>query len=131
MPSATKAGREKPAAQRRFGRSSAPAPQDGRRFARSPAAARGGGRTGGLRRRRPEPSGFKKIAGSIVPGAKKAAPSSRKGRAGGLALLAAAAGVAFKSRGKLAELRRGDARREARGEDSAGSSAGIRGPVPR
>ena len=38
--------------------------------------------------------------------AKKAAPSSKKGKAGGLALAAAAAGMAFKNRGKLSELRR-------------------------
>ena len=38
--------------------------------------------------------------------AKKAAPSSKKGKAGGLALVAAAAGMAFKNRDKLGELRR-------------------------
>ena len=40
---------------------------------------------------------------TILPtaAAKKAAPSSKKGKAGGLALAAAAAGMAFKNRGKL------------------------------
>jgi hypothetical protein len=76
------------------------------RYARA-AAHRGQG----LRRRKPpQPTGIKKVLGSILPGAaaKKAAPSSKKGKAGGLALAAAAAGMAFKNRGKLNELRHRD-----------------------
>ena len=48
---------------------------------------------------------------SVIPSgaaAKKAAPSSKKGKAGGLALAAAAAGVAFKNRDKLGQLRHKD-----------------------
>ena len=46
----------------------------------------------------------------MTPGAaaKKAAPSSKKGRAGGLAMLAAAAGVAYKNRDKLRRSGHGD-----------------------
>ena len=111
MPTATRTGRQTatpsrfgrtPAPQGRFGRPSAPQG----RYARS-AAHRGQG----LRRRRPnEPKGMKKMlgaVGSMLPGAaaKKAAPSSKKGKAGGLALAAAAAGMAFKNRDKLGQLR--------------------------
>jgi hypothetical protein len=80
------------------------------RYARSSATRRP---TQGLRRRRqPEPSGLKKLLGAVVPtgAAKKATPSSKKGRAGGLALAAAAAGVAFKNRDKLAQMTHRDTR---------------------
>ena len=62
------------------------------------------------RRRQPEPTGLKKVMGSVLSAdaAKKAAPSSRKGKAGGLALAAAAAGVAFKNRGKISGIRKKD-----------------------
>jgi hypothetical protein len=70
------------------------------RYARS-AAHRGQG----LRRRKPpEPTGVKKVLAAIAPGraAKQAAPSSKKGKAGGVALAATAvAGLAFKYRDKL------------------------------
>jgi hypothetical protein len=62
----------------------------------------------GLRRRRaPKPTGMKKVLTAVRPrtAAKKAAPRSKKGMAGGLALVAAAAGVAFKNRGKLTAKR--------------------------
>jgi len=62
----------------------------------------------GLRRRRqPERSGLEKVMSALVPttAAKKATPSSKKGKAGGLALAAAAAGMAFKNRGKLSQMR--------------------------
>ncbi len=88
------------------------------RYARA-AAHRGQG----LRRRKPpEPTGIKKVMSSLVPGAaaKKAAPSSKKGKAGGLALAVAAAGVAFKNRGKLSELRHKDG-----GEPAATTSPGA------
>jgi hypothetical protein len=81
------------------------APAQGR-YARA-AAHRGQG----LRRRKPpEPTGIKKVLSAVLPGAaaKKAAPSSKKGKAGGLALAADAAGVAFKNRDKLAQLRHKD-----------------------
>jgi hypothetical protein len=69
-----------------------------------------GHRTQGLRRRRrPKPTGVQKVLRSMVPAgaAKKAAPNSKKGRAGGLAVLAAAAGMAFKNRDKLKRPDRG------------------------
>jgi hypothetical protein len=81
------------------------------RFARSTSTPRRSSPTQGLRRRRqPEPSGFKKVLGAVLPAAaaKKATPSSKKGKAGGLALAAAAAGMAFKNRGKISELRHKD-----------------------
>jgi hypothetical protein len=65
-------------------------------------------RTQGLRRRRPpQSSRSQRVLSAMVPGgaAKKAAPKSKKGKAGGFALVAAAAGMAFKNRGKLAEMR--------------------------
>jgi hypothetical protein len=56
----------------------------------------------GLRRQQPEPTGLSKVMGALpISAARKATPSSRKGKAGGLALAAAAAGMAFKNRGKL------------------------------
>jgi hypothetical protein len=103
MPTATRTpGRRAPAQSRRR------APTQSR-YARA-AAHRGQG----LRRRKPpKPTGIKKVlgaAGSVLPGAaaKKAAPSSKKGKAGGLALAAAAAGMAFKNRDKLGQLRHKD-----------------------
>jgi hypothetical protein len=96
MPAYTKTGR---------------APSYGRgRYARSTSTPRRTIATPGLRRRRqPQPSGLKKVMSAVVPAAaaKKAAPSSKKGMAGGLAVIAAAAGMAFKNRDKL---RRGDSR---------------------
>jgi hypothetical protein len=67
------------------------------RYARA-AAHRGQG----LRRRKPpQPTGIKKVL--------SAAPSSKKGRASGLALAAAAAGMAFMSRDKLSRRRGNEA----------------------
>jgi hypothetical protein len=62
------------------------------------------------RRRQPQQSGLKKAMSALLPtaAAKKATPGSKKGKAGGLALVAAAAGMAIKNRGKLGELRRKD-----------------------
>ena len=82
------------------------------RYARSTSTPRRTSPTPGLRRRRPpQEKGLKKVMSSVLPAtaAKKATPSSKKGRAGGLALVAAAAGMAFKNRGRLSELRRKDA----------------------
>jgi hypothetical protein len=79
------------------------------RYARSTSTPRRLSPSQGLRRRRqPPPSGFKKVVSALLPAAaaKKATPSSKKGKAGGFALVAAAAGMAFKNRGKLSELRR-------------------------
>jgi hypothetical protein len=61
-----------------------------------------------FRRRPPKQSGLKKLVGKVMPAAaaKKAAPGSKTGKAGGLALVAAAAGMAFKNREKLSGLRR-------------------------
>ena len=69
----------------------------------------------------PQPSGLKKVIGAVLPtaAAKKATPSSKKGKAGGLALVAAAAGMAFKNRGKLSELRRKAVRRHGDEPDSS------------
>ena len=81
------------------------------RFARSTATPRRRVPSQGLRRRRePQKSGLQKAMSALIPAAaaKKAAPNSKKGKAGGLALVAAAAGMAFKNRGKLNELRRKD-----------------------
>jgi hypothetical protein len=78
------------------------------RFARSTSTPRRRVPVQGLRRRRQsQPTGLKKVMSALVPttAAKKATPSSKKGKAGGLALVAAAAGMAFKNRGKISEMR--------------------------
>ena len=99
----------------RFTRSSSSTSSGSRgRYARSTATPRRSSPVQGLRRRRqPKPTGLKKVMNAVVPtgaggAAKKAAPSSKKGKAGGLALVAAAAGMAFKNRDKLGEMRRKD-----------------------
>jgi hypothetical protein len=73
------------------------------RYARTTSTPRRFSPAQGLRRRQPEPTGIKKVVGKVVPAGavKKATPGSRKGKAGGLALVAAAAGMAFKNRDKL------------------------------
>jgi hypothetical protein len=75
----------------------------GGRFSRQATPTRRTGPVQGLRRRRaPEPSGIKKLVSSVNPAAaRKAVPSSKKGKAGGLALAAAAIGLAIKGRDKL------------------------------
>jgi hypothetical protein len=78
------------------------------RFARSTSTPRRNASTQGLRRRRqPQPSGLKKVLTAVLPttATRKARPSSKKGKAGGLALVAAAAGMAFKNRGRISEIR--------------------------
>ena len=96
MPTGTKVRRTSPATGRG-------------RFPRPSSAPRRSGPVQGLRRRRqPEPSGIEKITGRLLPAAQKATPSSKKGKAGGFALLAAAAGMAFKNRDKLARSKRSD-----------------------
>jgi hypothetical protein len=98
------------------------APTTGR-FTRSTSTARRRAPAQGLRRRRPQqPSGLMKVMGALVPttAAKKATPSSKKGKAGGLALVAAAAGMAFKNRGKISEMR---SRQSDAGTASATSNA--------
>jgi hypothetical protein len=83
------------------------------RSTRSPRANRAGPgryargamhRSQGLRRRRQsQPTGVKGML-ARMPGrsaATRATPGSKKGKAGGLALVAAAAGMAFKYRDKL------------------------------
>jgi hypothetical protein len=74
------------------------------RFARGAATKRG---HGPHRRRPPEPTGLKKVLSGILPGAaaKQAAPNTKKGAVGGIALVAAGAGLVFKKRDKLAQLR--------------------------
>jgi hypothetical protein len=90
------------------------------RFSRTGTPAR----TGGLRgRRQPQRSGPEKLIGSVTSalggGASSKSKSSSRGRgrgskAGGAALLAGAAGMAFKNRNKLMSMfnRRGDDTRE-------------------
>jgi hypothetical protein len=102
-------------------------PTTGRgRYMRSASTPRRRIPTPGLRRRQPEPSGLKKVVTAIVPAsaAKKAAPSSKKGKAGGLALIAAAAGMAFKNRDKL---RRGQSDAAAPAAGSGNTSAPTTG----
>ena len=113
--------------QSRFGRTTA-TPRG--RFARSAATPRRSSPTHGLRRRAPEPSGVRKVMGAMLPttAAKKAAPSSKKGKAGGLARVAAAAGVAFKNRGKLSELRRKDS--PATPTSASGNNAAVPPATP-
>src|SRR5918992_2781148 len=97
----TRTSRQASAGQRRFARTG--------RYARTTATPRRLRPTQGLRRRRqPPPSGIKKAMTALLPtaAAKKATPGSKKGKAGGLALIAAPAGMAFKNRDKLGELRR-------------------------
>jgi hypothetical protein len=108
----TRTGRQARAGQGRFARPTST--RTGRafgtgRYARSTSTPRRLTPTQGLRRRRQAPpSGIKKVMAAVLPtaAAKKATPGSKKGKAGGLALLAAAAGMAFKNRDKLGELRR-------------------------
>ena len=81
------------------------------RFARGTATPRRTTPTQGLRRRKPQQSGLQKVMGAVLPtaAAKKATPSSKKGKAGaGAALAAAAAGMAFAKRGKLTQKFRKD-----------------------
>jgi len=101
------------------------------RFGRSTTTPRRTSPTRGLRRRQPEPSGLKRLIGSVRPGtaARKATPSSKKGKAGGLALLAGAAGMAFKNRGKLGAMRRGDARQDTSRSGVGNGSTATGGPV--
>ena len=115
MATPTRTSRQASAGQRRFARTGGQATAGQRRFARSGRYARTTATprrlrpTQGLRRRRqPPPSGIKKAMTALLPtaAAKKATPGSKKGKAGGLALMAAAAGMAFKNRDKLGELRR-------------------------
>ncbi len=122
MPVSTKVSRSSAGAgSSRFARSASAPRRPGRastsgqsRFARptSTSTSRRSNAVQGLRRRgQPQPTGLKKVLSAVLPTAgtaKKAAPSSKKGKAGGLALVAAAAGMAFKNRDKLSDLRRKD-----------------------
>ena len=98
------------------------------RFTRSAPSVRRSVPTRATRRRPAKPSGVQKLLGSVLPGARgaQAAPSSKKGKAGGLALVAAAAGMAFKNRDKLARLRRKD---EPQVVHPTGDQTHIPGPV--
>ena len=105
-----------------------------RRFGRTTSApSRGPARTRGLRRRPAKPSGLKGLIGGLLPGtaAAKPTPGSKKGKAGGLALAAAAAGVAFKNRDKLASLRPGRKHDGQQATAAAPAGTTIPGPVPR
>jgi hypothetical protein len=114
------------------------------RFSRAGTPAATPRRTGGLGRRRqpPKRSGAQKAIDAITSalpglggsrGAKRRTTSSSKarrgGKAGGVAVAGAAAGVAFKNRGKLMDLlsRRGD-KHNAR-DETAPVEAGTRPAV--
>jgi hypothetical protein len=105
MATPTRTGRQAGTGRGRFAR---PTTARTGRYARSTSTPRRFPPTQGLRRRQPQPSGLKKVMSAVLPtaAAKKATPSSKKGKAGGFALIAAAAGMAFKNRDKLGELRR-------------------------
>jgi hypothetical protein len=95
----------------RFNRTAA-APRRPATRGRRPQSNRHGIAGGVLQRRRtPPPSGLKGALaglGGVLPAAGKArgkaTPSSKKGKAGGVALLTAAAGFAFSNRDKLGQL---------------------------
>ena len=101
---------------------------------RSGAQPRRVGLAGGwIQRRQPEKSGVQKLLGGVssaLPavgkGHTKATASSGKakrgGAVGGLALLAAAAGVAFKNRDKISSRLSGDQSNGARGSASSGTA---------
>ena len=98
---------KRPAASR-FGRSTGtPAPRAGRRPAAAPKS-----RSTIIARRKPQKSGMAKVMAGVagaLPGAagKKGAGGGGKGRTAGLAMLAGAAGLALKNRGKLQGMMRG------------------------
>jgi hypothetical protein len=132
MPAHTKIARGTAgASQSRFGRAATSRRTAGAagqgRFTRSSSVQRRALPGQGLRRRQPKPSGFKKVLSAVTPAAaaKKAAPSSKKGMAGGVALVAAAAGMAFKNRGKLSELRRKDPEPVTSGSDNTATPPGT------
>ena len=91
-------------------RSSRPRPTPMRRPAKTTRSAPGGFRptTTVRRRSQPKPSGIQGLIGKAIPGlaagktAKKGASSARK--PAGMAMLAGAAGLAFKNRDKLGGL---------------------------
>src|SRR5215210_7059522 len=96
-------GRTQGQSANRFGRSAQSGGGGGGRFARGTSSPRRSSPSTGLRRRQAKPKGLQKVVKSVLPtgAAKKAAPSGKAGKAGGVALLAAAAGVAFKNRDKI------------------------------
>ena len=99
------------------------------RYARSTSTPRRISTPQGLRRRRqPEASGLKKLMAAVLPtaAARKATPSSKKGKAGGLALAAAAAGMALKNRDKISDLRR---KRPGDGSSPTGGNGASAPPV--
>jgi len=124
----SKTGTARSGAGRRFPTSSS-AHTGTRRFGHSPGRASAGRSTGRTRRtqpgRRPAPdlglsqalrkrktpkrtSVSKALTGLLSTGAaKKATPSSKKGKGGGFAVLAAGAGLAFKNREKLMGMVKG------------------------
>jgi hypothetical protein len=106
-PSGSRFGRPTPPASGRFSRSTPQAT----RSQRSTAA----GRTRTLRRRKPQQSGVKKalagmtglLAGGKAAKSRRSSGAGKGRRAGGLALVAGAAGLAVKNRDKLAGMVRG------------------------
>jgi hypothetical protein len=83
----------------RFARASATRTGRSARSTRSTAGAQS--RVPRLRARKPpQKTGLARVAG-LLPTGSKATPSSKTGRIGGVAALAAAAGVAFRNRDKL------------------------------
>jgi hypothetical protein len=59
-------------------------------------------------RRKPQQSNLEKAFGMLSSGRSKATPSGKGGKAGAAAMLAAAAGLAFKNRGKLSRRKGGE-----------------------
>jgi len=111
MSTQTRTSRSTPTRTGRFARS--PAPTSPRRTpARRTPPSRYGLAGGVLQRRKaPPPSNLKRALGGVsalLPAAgrasSKATPSSKRGKAGGFALLTAMAGLAFKNRDKLGAL---------------------------
>jgi hypothetical protein len=118
------------------GRRARPTPPRPPRRSR-PAPTRRGVAGGWMQRRKPQPQSRVNKAVSALTGAlpgrgsgSAAKPASRRGKAGGLAVLAGAAGLAFKNREKLTGLlkRRGSKTGEG---DSATTGAGdMTGTTP-
>ena len=76
------------------------------RFPRAGAPQARTGRMPSVRRKPPQKKGIASAITGLLPtgAASKATPSSKKGKAGGFAAIAAAAGVAFRNRDKLAGM---------------------------
>ena len=100
------------------------------RFPRTGAPQARSGRMPSVRRKPPQKKGLASAITGMLPtgAASKATPNSKKGKAGGFAALAAAAGVAFRNREKLTAMlkkRQGGGQ----GADAPGTSASGQPPL--